>query len=156
MCIPQIQVEIKCYIQLTVFLLLGVSNWFSSYNSLGDLSHKRFFDSHTLSGLMAMWGLFLYCPCLPVLNGKCGLMVVNPLFLRAVDSNAELMMKLNSSIPKWLSLTHACDFQHPGSPAGPGQPSREARQPFIHFSWKQPLLVINDSVRAEWCFWFDP
>lgn len=39
---------------------------------------------------------------------------------------------------------------------GPGQPSREAHQPFILFSWTKPLLVINDSVRGEWCFWFDP
>lgn len=85
-------------------------------------------------------------------------MAVNPLFLGAVESNKDQMMWLNSSVPKWLNLplTHDCDFQYPGSPVGSGQPSREAHQPFIHFSCKKPLLVINDSVQAEWCFWFDP
>jgi len=61
-------------------------------------------------------------------------------------------------MPKLLNppLVHDCDFQYSSSPAGPEQPSREAHQPFIHFSWKQPLSLINDSAHAEWCFWFDP
>lgn len=149
--VHSIQTQIRIKSEM-FFLLPSVLNWFSSiYGTLGNLSHKRYFDSHTLSGLMAMWCFFLYCPCLPVLNGKCRFMAVNPLFLGAVESNKEQMMWLNSSIPKWLNppRTHDCDFQYPGSPVGPGQPSREAHQPFILFSWTKPLLVINDSVDAE-------
>lgn len=89
----------------------------------------------------AVWGLFFYCPCFPVLSIKCRLMALNFLLLAAIESNAYLMMWLNSSILEWLnpSLTHGCDFQYPGSPVGPKQPSRKTHQLFIHFSWKGPL-----------------
>lgn len=43
--ILQTQVEIKCYIQSAVFLLLGVSNWFSSYTTIGNL----FWFTHFIS-----------------------------------------------------------------------------------------------------------
>ncbi|KAK2844200.1 hypothetical protein Q5P01_010859 [Channa striata] len=45
-----------------------------------------------------------------------------------VESSKEQMMWLNYSIPKWLNppLNHDCDFQYPGSPTGPGEPSGEA------------------------------
>lgn len=144
-------------IQSPICLLLSGSHWFSFYSSLGNLSHKRLFNSHSLSGLMAMWGLFLYCTCFPVCSGNCGLMAVNPLpgsswIKSGADDVVELLYPqvAKSSTHTWLW------FPVSRQPSRPRQPNRESHQPFIHFSWKQPLSVINDSVRTEWCFWSDP